>query len=1356
MNGDIEQGGAGQITTNTKDIGKNKEVVETGITDNNRVVSAGEVVQVINEAQHEVSGVVEAGNKLSKKMVDESVVQGEFADIAVEAQKALGELKDEIAKLETEDNLPPEITKGLEVINSVFPENLTDLDKVDESQKEAHREEIQAVLNYVNEDLARAVAVIVPKIKNKILRAVFMDDMIIESFAAIDPEKAFAAYRKELERSGISPDEIENKVKKVEDRITSEKQRTQREEKISHIKSVMENDPALAVKLWKENREKKQDDWKWLENDLERKIKQTADAKLAESLNSSLSFYNNLPDETPGIDTVASKIFHFVVDSFPEDTPWKEKRQLVFDRLASFPEIVALNSIGYYSKQGYTNEERTDLFRQLIGKDRDLTLSKFKVWDLSDKGEMAPDIKAALFSAYRKHRPGEIMRSGIFLDLLPSFSEQEKEEMLDYVVKNEPYSVLNTIKSIEFTDRMKNIVAKGMIENNPSVIFGIYDQLGFSGLPDLYHRIAESGNVDRLLSELRWRANGSSEFVNKSATDEIIKVVLINKKGYLNLLDSYVDGVISLDDEQIKGLTGCGYIGSSMLVKLNNLGKVNTAIAENFLNLKPEPIFESDKKEPAISADQLIDVLAAVPKDLKEDLVRAAFGYLNKLAAMESTKKAEYFQVIEEIDSSPSQEMQKIASQLVDQILNSDFPLEAYKKIEEVFVKNNLPLIGKVYKIFEILHPAPVLNRKLEKSNVSPYLQQAGEQKRYATIFRDLLKVNIQSDNRSLRHFLETLQEGEQILAKTDKEGEQNIESEDLKKLKYFIIKLNTLFLNSQLEESGENLILDDEPSLSAIKKSYDQLRESLQVGVGQTINERMLELFAKPLGYKDIGEVLQAMDESKRVAHERSLNLAASAQDGKLKLEAGDLLKGVNGNFIQSILQNGSVAKEFLGASSDSDLTPLDTDVDMLPNESTGFSFKENLEQSLSKDYGDILFIIKNRGQYNLTTSDTTANYDRSKLELFKTGVHGDRHYGIRTGFPATEIDFFVIEPSSKNFEKLCLEIVQNGYYVPVTDGDGKIIFSPEMYDDYRRFYNGLEKFGGGKMDVMATTKDMKHYPDIIKIKEGLAKNSADVEKISRSISQTVEQVLNDQGVVLKDKLDMSILGAELMDTGSTGRHTNMPGGFDFDLVLRLDDKDIQKVSSIVQSLQTRLTPERDQSLSGGGKGADIHQLRFFGAKNIAETPVDIDIAFVKKSELVVYGSHDAVKDKLEWVKKEKGEEIFSEVVANIILTKKLLKDGEAYKKGDHEGGQGGLGGIGVENWILANNGNMMEAFKSFQAAAYEGGGKLPLDDFKKKYKLIDPGINLKFLQHDNFIQLLTNDGYNRMLGVVDGYLAT
>lgn len=96
----------------------------------------------------------------------------------------------------------------------------------------------------------------------------------------------------------------------------------------------------------------------------------------------------------------------------------------------------------------------------------------------------------------------------------------------------------------------------------------------------------------------------------------------------------------------------------------------------------------------------------------------------------------------------------------------------------------------------------------------------------------------------------------------------------------------------------------------------------------GQTITSKIGELFLKPLGFTRFGQALEAMRKAVEQADKRGRALAENTKDNHLELKEGDLIKGVQEEYISNILQNGSVAKEFLGYAAASDETPLDTDL--------------------------------------------------------------------------------------------------------------------------------------------------------------------------------------------------------------------------------------------------------------------------------------------------------------------------------------------------------------------------------------------------------------------------------------------
>src|SRR5258708_5415109 len=56
------------------------------------------------------------------------------------------------------------------------------------------------------------------------------------------------------------------------------------------------------------------------------------------------------------------------------------------------------------------------------------------------------------------------------------------------------------------------------------------------------------------------------------------------------------------------------------------------------------------------------------------------------------------------INDSPSQEIQEMKQELLDGIFDSENPTKAYEKIETIFLRNNLPLVGKIFLTFKTLY----------------------------------------------------------------------------------------------------------------------------------------------------------------------------------------------------------------------------------------------------------------------------------------------------------------------------------------------------------------------------------------------------------------------------------------------------------------------------------------------------------------------------------------------------------------------------------------------------------------------------------------------------------------------------
>ena len=113
-------------------------------------------------------------------------------------------------------------------------------------------------------------------------------------------------------------------------------------------------------------------------------------------------------------------------------------------------------------------------------------------------------------------------------------------------------------------------------------------------------------------------------------------------------------------------------------------------------------------------------------------------------------------------------------------------------------------------------------------------------------------------------------------------------------------------------------------------------------------------------------------------------------------------------------------------------------------------------------------------------------------------------------------------------------------------------------------------------------------------------------------------------------------------------------------------------------------------------------------------------------------------------------------EVVANVVFAKRFLKQSGAYKpyRKNKPDSQGGLGGVGIENWILQSGGSFVAAAKGFMDVADECGDDF--EAFKTRYAIIDYGENHQGEgRNDNFVEHnMTQEGYDKTRRALRAYL--
>jgi len=330
-------------------------------------------------------------------------------------------------------------------------------------------------------------------------------------------------------------------------------------------------------------------------------------------------------------------------------------------------------------------------------------------------------------------------------------------------------------------------------------------------------------------------------------------------------------------------------------------------------------------------------------------------------------------------------------------------------------------------------------------------------------------------------------------------------------------------------------------------------------------------------------------------------------------------------------------------------------------------------------------------------------------------------------------------------------LEICMNGFYIPVVDTSGNLIFAPEDYDSLRKKMSGLSYFGEKEYIFSQNL----HFDGIEEVVESLSRNEEEAQMKREVINQKVLEAIDEVGLGLKTVIDGNLKEGtvELIDTGSTGRGTNLPQSGDFDFIMRLDKKiiaDTHKTKILKEKILQKLGKNNFNMITNSGdfrlKGVQLEGL---------EQAIDIDITFIEKTDKISYSTDMALRDRLFSIKKQDKSK-YSLVLANLLLAKKVLKEASVYKPNRGEVAQGGLGGVGIENWILQNGGSFLDAASSFLEASE---GKT-FQEFKAHYSIWDFGENHftdrnGVYPHDEFVRNnMSEEGYLKMKQALEHYL--
>lgn len=785
--------------------------------------------------------------------------------------------------------------------------------------------------------------------------------------------------------------------------------------------------------------------------------------------------------------------------------------------------------------------------------------------------------------------------------------------------------------------------------------------------------------------------------------------------------------------------------------------------------LKRIDLFKDDPPEVAMKKKKGI---YSEMKKLHSFAIIKSFGeYISKNAKQITYDNIKIIiKILYKFEYSNSLELSSFKETMVPLIINQNDPLKAYEKIENLFLKNNIPMFGKVFLCFKILYPelkefdfkndkiSPLLANPTQSSQMAVVNKNASlNDIRFQIIFNDLLRIAMRSNNRSLREYISNIEYGNKLFweIKNGLINYNDLDNKSQKVLDDFLQHLEALW--ERISKSQFSL-----KDLS-FKEKLEFFCQKFNPTKKYELPDRIIRMFAYQAGisnfqqFKDI--MINSIKEREQISKDRS---KALSNGEKFQLKSGDFIRGIGEiGAIESILNNGNVCNEYLGTftgTSDSDATPLDTDWSLITKDA------ENIYEQVSETvtgfgFGAIYYVIKSDNPNMKITRNSegeivNATYEPDKIEMFRTCFSD--HFGARTGIATSDVDYILINErvlSEQDISILKNEIVKNGFYIPVVDMSGSLVFSAADYDKLKEKMCGLSYYGSNEY-FLSEHEESKYVNDI---KTMLSSNKKLTGEKSRLVYQAIKNAIEDiiideQGhrMIARDKIGDDIVpgSIEVLETGSSVRGTNVPFDYDYDYVFRLDAEwlyDSEKNTYLINQICKGLNIN---DVSGGDIRGAIATIPGIGE-------VKLDITFVKKNDKVDYSTEMALQDRLDTIKNI-SPAMRDEVVANIILAKLLLKKAGCYSHKRKSELQGGLGGVGVENWILQNGGTLESAAKSFLQAA---NGKT-FDEFKKEYHIHDYGKNHMYEKnnvypYDEFVSGNMNaEGYKKMCDILQRYL--
>ncbi len=468
---------------------------------------------------------------------------------------------------------------------------------------------------------------------------------------------------------------------------------------------------------------------------------------------------------------------------------------------------------------------------------------------------------------------------------------------------------------------------------------------------------------------------------------------------------------------------------------------------------------------------------------------------------------------------------QNLQIAIADSLAGLDKPDSELNKIVGIFESEDIPNFAKQYLSFNIVHPnikeeflkknknyyttytqdevitslsfdgggdkehlqsikSPTLEYLLENDDTERVKIGRKTVPKYQTlIYSDLLKCEIGSGGDSIKDFVQKIHRGEDLMRSIIKGDldQKELGQEDSKLLTSLLDQLNSLY--AQVDNNEK----DNDSRSNDLKIRITDTLQKIKPTSRYDLSDRVVRTFFYSNGIKNADELLQASENAKNYANQKN-----KKAEKHLLLKNNDLIKTLDIDYLATTIENGILAKEYLGAGQRSDYTPLDIDFyGYLATESDDNKIENGIRRSVDESVmnymgltdDNLCFLVvkkddrfeetkvgkQNTDKYEVFRQKvffeewlendypdqelTQNDVDELEEEYYDDYYHnpylsGPRDYGIRTGLPSSEIDAIVIY-DDKNSEKAIDIVKNNSFYIPIYNFKGELIYSPDEYDE-------------------------------------------------------------------------------------------------------------------------------------------------------------------------------------------------------------------------------------------------------------------------------------------------------------------